>query len=302
MSETHLPIAEILQSPIDFGGIERLAYYGLKRCDVRPGSNGKPYAALVLADRTGEIPAKVWSNGALASELVSEVAPGMTVKVRFMVETFEGKPVLIVSRIRKAGPDEFDPADIVPATEKDTTAMFNTVKGIADSIRNPHLQALVAYLYATEGCEGRLLSAAASVDFGYAYRGGLLEMIHDALRFAQVVPTLGWDVDYDLVLTGVLLAGLGRMRAIESGLVVTSTDEGDLLGHVVLTLEEVTQAILALSDFPDDLAIKVKHIVASQNGRLEWGSPRAPQLPEAAIVHHLLSLTAAANKLSHRAR
>lgn len=300
MSEEHLPIAEIIHSPTEFSGAERLAYYGLKRCDVRPGSNGKPYAALVLADRSGEIPAKVWSNGKQASELVAGLAPGMVVKVQFAVETYEAKPVLIVSRIREARSDEYDPSDVVPTTAKDTAAMLDKVRQVADTIQNPHLHALVTSLYFTEGFEARLLSAAASVDFGYAYRGGLLEMIHDALLLAEALPQTGWAVDHDLVLAGVLLAGVGRMRAIESGLVMAATDEGELLGHVVLALEEVTQAIALLPDFPAELAIKVKHIVASQNGRLEWGSPRMPQMAEAAVVYHLLAMAAAVNKLSHK--
>ncbi len=68
---------------------------------------------------------------------------------------------------------------------------------------------------------------------------------------------------------------------------------GNLVGHLVLVDEEITQACIALKfdDKEEDIVV-LRHMVLAHHGLLEYGSPVRPRIMEAEILHQIDNLDA----------
>jgi 3'-5' exoribonuclease len=253
------------------------------------------FLTLILGDRSGQILARVWEN---APELAATFEVGDVLKVAGDVEEYLGRTQLIVHKLRPAKPDEFDLADFLPATERDVNAMLAQVDAVITGLSNPHLSALVRHFYDDANFRAKLAQAPAARRIHHAYLGGLLEHIVDMLRVARTVCEIYPELDADLLYTGVLLFDLGKLRTYDWTHEIAFTDEGRLVGHLVLTHEMINAALAQLPDFPADLSLRVRHMLVSHHGRYEWGSPRRPQTLEALALHHLEELSADLNRFA----
>lgn len=253
------------------------------------------FLTLILSDRSGQILARVWEN---APDAAATFAEGDVLKVAGDVEAYLGRTQLIVHKLRPARPDEFDLADFLPATEHDVNAMLEQVDAVIAGLADPHLSALVRHFYDEPEFRAKLTRAPAARRIHHAYLGGLLEHIVDMLRLARAVCELYPALDADLLYTGVLLFDLGKLQTYDWTREIAFTDEGRLVGHLVLTAELVSAALAQLPDFPADLSLRVRHMLVSHHGRYEWGSPRRPQTLEALALHHLEELSADLNRFA----
>lgn len=251
------------------------------------------FLTLILSDRSGQLLARVWDN---APDLAATFEEGDVVKVAGDVEEYLGRTQLIVQKLRPAQPEEFDLADFLPATERDVNALLAEAEAAIASLSNPHLKALAQHFYADEDFRKKLVQAPAARRVHHAYLGGLLEHITDMLKLARTVCGLFPALDADLLYTGVLLFDLGKVREYDWAREIAFTDEGRLVGHIVLTSELISAVIAQLPDFPADLSLRLRHMLVSHHGRYEWGSPRRPQTLEALALHHLEELSADLNR------
>lgn len=259
------------------------------------------FLTLILRDRTGDILARVWEG---APDLAETFAEGDVVKVAGDVEEYLGRTQLIVQKLRRAQPDEFDPADFLPATTRDVAAMQAQVQSAVDGLAQPHLAALVRRFYDNPDFRARLARAPASRRRHHAYLGGLLEHLVDILALCEAAAKVAPEINRDLLLAGALLHVVGKLREIVWEPAIDYTDEGRLLGHLVLSAQSVAEAVAGLPDFPDALRLRIEHMLVSLHGRYEWGSPRRPQTLEALTLHHVETLSAQLNRFSqllHRA-
>ena len=253
------------------------------------------FLTLILGDRTGEVVARVWENAPEVDALFNE---GDVLKVQGAVEEYLGRTQLIVQKLRLAQPEEYDLADFLPATERDVPAMLAEVDDNIARLADPHLAALARYFYDDPQFRAQLAQAPATRRVHHAYLGGVLEHLTDTLKLCEAVLGLYPELDADLLRTGVLLHDLGKVREYNWESEIEYTDEGRLLGHIVLGAEMVAAAIAALPDFPPELSLRLRHMLASQHGRYEWGSPRRPQTLEAIALHHLTEMSAQLNRFS----
>lgn len=251
------------------------------------------FLTLILSDRSGQILARVWDN---APDLAATFEEGDVVKVAGDVEEYLGRTQVIVQKLRPAQPEEFDLADFLPATERDVNALLAEADAAMAGLSNPHLKALALHFYANADFRAKLAQAPAARRVHHAYLGGLLEHIADMLKLARAVCELYPALDADLLITGVLLFDLGKVREYDWAREIAFTDEGRLVGHLVLTNELVNAALSQLPDFPADLSLRLRHMLVSHHGRYEWGSPRRPQTLEALALHHLEELSADLNR------
>jgi 3'-5' exoribonuclease len=254
----------------------------------RDRSKGE-FLSLVLADRSGEIIARVWDN---ASELAESFEEGDVLKVAGDVGEYLGRPQLIIQKLRRAEEGEYDLPDLQAAASRDAATMLAEVRAAYTALNNPFLGALVRRFYEDDEFVGRLSRAPAARQIHHAYVGGLLEHLTEMLALAGTVLTLYPQINADLLLAGVLLHGVGKVAEFEVIRGINQTDAGRLLGHLVLSDEQVSQAIADIPDFPPELSLRLRHMLVSQRGRLEWGSPRQPQTLEALALHHIENLTA----------
>jgi 3'-5' exoribonuclease len=266
-------------------------YYLVRQKALEPfrdRSKGE-FLNLMLADRSGEITARVWED---AAQLAATFTEGDVVKVAADVGEYQGRPQLIIQRLRRAEDDEYNLSDFQRSARAEIPAMLGQVRAAVDGLADPHLAGLVRHFYDNPRFVNRLVRAPSARRVHHAYLGGLLEHITEMLTLAQGLRQLFPEVHADLLTTGILLHAVGKLDEMAWERDITYTDEGRLLGHVVLGASALAAALAQVTDFPPELALRVQHMLVSQHGRQEWGSPREPQTLEAIALHHLENLTA----------
>ena len=251
---------------------------------IRHTRSGDLYLDLELRDISGHISGKIWDT---VSELNEKFEAGDAVVVSGDVESFMDRPQLVVRKINKATVQHysrygFDPAHVVPTSKKDPIKMWNEIEDIINGMKNKYLQSLVATIY--ESNKKQLMIHPASVKMHHNFRSGFLEHILTMAQIAKKISPL-YSVDLDLVLAGVLLHDIGKLKEINSDYEAEYTDEGNLIGHIVIGRDMVLSAINKIRKFPEDLSQKIEHIILSHQGKYEWQSPKMPSFPEALLVH-----------------
>jgi len=251
---------------------------------IRHTRSGDLYLDLELRDISGHISGKIWDT---VSELNEKFEAGDAVVVSGDVESFMDRPQLVVRKINKATVQHysrygFDPAHIVPTSKKDPIKMWNEIEDIINGMKSKYLQSLVATIYKSN--KKQLMIHPASVKMHHNFRSGFLEHILTMAQIAKKISPL-YSVDLDLVLAGVLLHDIGKLKEINSEYEAEYTDEGNLIGHIVIGRDMVLSAINKIRKFPEDLSQKMEHIILSHQGKYEWQSPKMPSFPEALLVH-----------------
>jgi len=245
------------------------------------------FLTLVLSDRTGQVIGRVWEG---ATALADTFNLEDIVKVAGDVEEYQGRTQLIVQRLRPAEPGETDLADFVPATTRDVTSMLASVRAEIEKLQDGHLLALVRFFYDDPAFVNALQQAPAARRLHHAYLGGWLEHLTQLLALSDTLLELYPELNGDLLRTGVLLLSAGKLREHTWTRDIELTDAARLLGQSVLGDEAIVGALSQLADFPPDLALRVRHMLASHRGRYEWGAARPPMTLEAIALHQLDSL------------
>jgi 3'-5' exoribonuclease len=253
---------------------------------------GLPYLALRLADRTGEVEGRIWDNALDFSSLFEK---DDFVKVRGEVDEFQGVLQLRVSKLRKCAPAEVQLEDFLPKTTKDVESMFGELKAIASGIRQPFLRKLAEAFFQDEPWARKFKLAPAAKAVHHVYLGGLLEHTLSVVQLVLLVAPRYKGIDQDLLLAGAVFHDLGKISELSFERSFDYTDPGRLLGHIILTVEMVDQKIRTIPDFPENLALLLKHLILSHHGEYEFGSPKLPMTLEALLLHHLDDLDAKVN-------
>lgn len=242
---------------------------------------GKPYDNVILQDKTGTIGAKIWDPGSVG---IDEFDVMDYVAVTGDITSFQGNLQLSVKRARKAEEGEYEPRDYLPISDYDIDGMFTELKGYINSIKNPYLNRLLHAFFDNAAFEKKFKfhSAAKSVHHGFV--GGLLEHTLSVTRncdfFAKNYPIL----NRDLLLTAAMFHDVGKMAELSAFPENDYTDAGQLLGHIVIGCEWVSNEIKKIEGFPVVLANELKHCILAHHGELEFGSPKKPALVEAVCL------------------
>jgi len=276
--------------------VERLIVL-LNHKELRQSATGSLYIRAVLSDTSGQIEARMWDA---SQDLFDSLPAGGLVEVRGRVDSYRGRPQFIIDGLHVPEESEYDPADFLPQTQQDVEAMWERVKAILRTIRNPFLLKLVGQFVNDEEFVRGFKRAPAARTNHHAFLGGLLEHTLNLLEVAQRVLPHYPKVNADLVLAGLFLHDAGKVRELRCDTSFDYTDEGQLVGHIVqaaLWIHEKARALEANADQPidHDLLTRLLHIIVSHHGRYEFGSPRLPATPEAYMVHYLDNLDARLN-------
>jgi 3'-5' exoribonuclease len=161
-----------------------------------------------------------------------------------------------------------------------------------ESLRNPDLKRLLAALLADPAIAEAYREAPAARQLHHAWLGGLLEHVVSLLALAERVATHYPMLDRDLLVTGVVLHDIGKIRELTWQLGFAYTVEGVLLGHIQMGVDLVEKTIATLPGFPDRLRTLVLHMILAHHGKLEFGSPKLPMTPEALVLNFLDDLDA----------
>lgn len=256
----------------------------VKYKEVRQKKTGEPYLSLILADRTGELDAKMWDN-------VEEVREAFDrddfVKVRGTVVLFRDRPQLQIHKLRKLEESEISLADYLPATRHDPAAMFAELRGYVEAMAQPGLRQLLLAILDDPEIGPRFCRAPAAKTLHHAFFGGLLEHVLSLARAARLIVQNYPAVNADLLLAGVVLHDIGKIDELSYVRSFGYTGEGQLLGHIVQALEIVHRKIAQQPGFPRRLQVALEHLILSHHGQYDFGSPKLPMFPEALLLHAL---------------
>ena len=223
--------------------------------------------------------AKIWDPGSLGIDDFDELD---YIAVTGDVTSFQGAYQLNIKRLRKAQQGEYLPEDYLPCSDKDVDLMYEELLGFIQSVRAPYLRQLLESFFVQE--EGfaknfKFHSAAKSVHHGFV--GGLLEHTLGVTKncdyFAQAYPML----DRDLLITAAIFHDIGKLSELSAFPRNDYTDEGQLLGHIMIGAQMVSDRIRTIAGFPETKARELLHCILSHHGELEFGSPKKPALMEA---------------------
>ncbi len=260
-------------------------------CDkeIRTGNSGKPYLRLSLGDRTGVIEARMWEN---FEKDAAAIARDDFAKVQGRVDLFNGRKQLRVDRIRRAEPGEIELDDFFPHTKENVDALETQLREHAAAVRNPWLQQLLARVLDEPSVMPRFRRAPAARSMHHAFIGGLLEHVVSLCRLCRAIGDLYPEADVDWLLTAAVLHDIGKLDELTYERSFNYSDEGQLLGHIVIGLEMVTRQMDAIEGFPAEMKTLVKHLIISHHGKYEFGSPKLPAFREAVLFNFLDDLDA----------
>lgn len=260
---------------------------------LRANRNADLYLLATLRDSTGQMNGMMWN---VTEQSVGHVSSGDYVKVRGKVQLYQGALQMIITHIDHVDGGQVDPTEFHPETSLEAARYRERFDAIVSELRDD-LRALVGCFQADEELMNDFESAPAGVKAHHAYPGGLIEhtvtMMEVALRLRAVYA----DLDVDLLLAGVFLHDLGKIREMDWETSFVYTDEGQLVGHMPIAVEMVSAKVAEVrargnAEIDDETVWRLKHMIISHHGTYEFGSSRLPMTPEAIALHYIDNLDA----------
>ncbi|MBO5093798.1 MAG: HD domain-containing protein, partial [Lachnospiraceae bacterium] len=245
--------------------------------------NGKAYENVILQDRTGTIDAKIWDPNSAGIEEFDSLD---YIEVYGEITSFQSALQVNMKRVRLCREGEYDPADYLPVSEKNIDTMYGELLSLIDSVQNSYLKALLNRFFRDDEKfikAFRQSSAAKTVHHGFV--GGLLEHTLSVTKLCEYYCGTYPLLNRDLLLTAAMCHDIGKTKELSLFPENDYTDEGQLLGHIVMGAEMIGEAARAIAGFPKGLESELKHCILSHHGEYEFGSPKKPALIEAAALN-----------------
>jgi 3'-5' exoribonuclease len=252
--------------------------------EIRQKKSGEFYLSLLLADRTGELDAKMWDN---VAEVIDAFDRDDFVRVKGLVQIFHNRPQMTIHKVRLMDDSEIDFGDYFPSSRRDQDEMWRELRGIVAGIANVHLKGLLCAVLDDEEIARRYRRAPAAKHIHHAFLGGLIEHVLSLCGLARMAAQHYSFIDADLLLTGAILHDIGKIYELNYERGFSYSNDGQLLGHIHIGLRMIADKLRDLPQFPPALRSLVEHMVLSHHGKLEFGSPKVPQFPEALMLHYL---------------
>ena len=259
-----------------------IEHYLCKRKESRESRAGKTFLSLKLQDKTGMLDAKIW-------EMTSEIGPfeeGNIVKIDGQVTSYQNELQVKITKLRKSREGEYEPMEFIPTSKRDIGEMYAKVVGLINSVKNPHIKTLLENIMVKNEAQAKTFQThSAAMHMHHSYMGGLLE---HTLSVAEICDDLGRRYKYinrDILLAGALLHDIGKIYELAPLPQSEYTDDGQMLGHIIIGIEMIGAEIAKIPNFPPEAASLIKHCIVSHHGEFEFGSPKLPSTAEALLLH-----------------
>ncbi|MEK7466103.1 MAG: HD domain-containing protein [Planctomycetota bacterium] len=274
----------------DLAGTEAVdQVFLLGNVEVRQKKNGEPFLNLELVDRSGRMQAKVWDGAEMVQR---KIRTGDYVRVRGQVKIYNKRLDMAIASIIAVDEKSVDKGAFVPRTKKDPVQLALAWKEIVAGVKNDWLKRLLRTFVEDEGWFAKFCESPAAVRLHHACIGGLLEHVVTLARAALAIAPLYPNLDKDLLVTGIFLHDVGKVRELSSDRVFAYTDEGRLVGHIAIGSQMLEEVVAGIEGFPEELRLRLQHMILAHHGQLEYGSPVKPMTLEAVALHHLDNLDA----------
>jgi 3'-5' exoribonuclease len=271
---------------------------------LRANRQGNLYLHLELRDKTGTVGARLWNA---TENLARQFEPGDYLHVRGKTQVFQGALQIILTHLEVVASSQIEPEEFLPQSSQNVTKLLARLREVLLAMSNPHLRALVECFLIDDTFVTKFTAAPAGIKNHHAYQGGLIEHVVSLLNVADRIADLYPEIDRDLLLTGIFLHDIGKIDELSYDRAFTYTDQGQLVGHLVMGVEMLREKVersaeLTGDTFPPELLLRLKHMIVSHHGTHEFGSPRLPMTLEAIALHYLDNLDAKVHTFSREIR
>jgi 3'-5' exoribonuclease len=260
-------------------------FFLVKESLCKISSNNKKYLDIYLADKSGEINAKLWD---CTNEQELSFGQGIIVKVKGTITLWQGKSQLNIEKIRVAKEeDNLTMSDFIPTAPYEADVMLDELYSFIEKIHNEDMRQIVAKII--EETKEKLLIQPAAMKNHHNVRAGLLYHIVTMLKVGESLSSIYPLVNKDLLLAGIILHDISKIDEMESneiGLISDYTFEGQLLGHIIQGIKRIERVARELGA-DNEISILLQHMVLSYHYEPEFGSPKRPMIPEAEILHYI---------------
>ena len=245
--------------------------------------NGKNYETVSLQDRTGQLDAKIWDPN---SDAICEFEALDYIYVAGTVSMFNGSLQASLKQVRKADEGEYIPADYLPMTKKNTRAMYTELMSFASGVKDPYLSKLLKSFFVDDRAFiSSFTRHSAAKTVHHSFVGGLLEHTLSVTKLAGFMADAYPAINRDLLITAAMLHDIGKTQELSFFPTNEYTDDGQLLGHIMIGAEMIHDHITGIEGFPALLETELKHCILAHHGEYEFGSPKKPALIEALALN-----------------
>lgn len=252
--------------------------------EIRQKKSGEPYLSMSLVDRTGDIEAKMWDN---VTEVMNTFERDDFIRARGRIQVYQNRPQFTVYKLQRIDDGLINLQDFFPASLRNPDEMFAELRQFVAGMENIHLRELLNALLDDPQIADRYRRAPAAKTIHHAYLGGLLEHVLSLCNLSRFVATHYPFLDVDLMLAGAITHDLGKIEELSYRRSFGYTDDGQLLGHIIIGLRFIDDKLRAMPDFPPRLRSLLEHMILSHHGELEFGSSKVPVFAEALMLHYL---------------
>ena len=263
-------------------GDELKSVYHVKTKSQATAKTGKEYFNVCLSDKTGTIDAKIWD---VSSPGIEEFKAGNFVFVEGEVLLYNNQLQVRINRLRVADKDEYNSEDYFATSKFSKDDMAKELDSLIAEVKNKNYNKLLkAFFVDDKKFREKFLSHQGAKVVHHSFVSGLIEHTLSTTRLAKAIAQNYNDINLDLVITTALLHDIAKMDEIASYPENEYTDEGMLVGHIVLGYEMISKKIDELGGFSENDKYELLHCILSHHGTPEFGSPKQPMLMEAYVV------------------
>ncbi len=259
-----------------------IGHYLCKQKQSLKSRAGKTYLSLKLQDKTGIIDAKIWEiNNSIQNFDESDY-----IKIDATVVSYQNELQLRINKLRKSQVGEFFESDYIPTTDKNIDELYKKILEYINSIANTYVKKLVEDIFINnKDISENFKSHSAAKTMHHSYMGGLIEHTLSVVQICDFMCGRYKSVNRDILISTALLHDIGKIFELSNFPDNDYTDEGQLLGHIIIGMELITETAAKIEKFPQDLLNLLKHSIISHHGEYEFGSPKRPKTIEAFILH-----------------
>lgn len=277
----------------------------VKYAAVQTGRTGKPYMNVILADKKGELEARIFDQ---VPKYTHQVVKDAIVQVEGVAQSFQGRVQVHIKDLVIAREDEVNMDELLAEVKLNPEALYTELKNLISSMSDPHYKPLMESIFIDDAeIIQRVKRAPAAKSLHHAYPVGLLEHVVSIVKMLDFLAAhYGPKVNRDLLFVGGLMHDLGKVWELQYDRTTDYTTEGRLVGHLVMGSELIGEKIRILessgklsSPFPEEKKLLAKHMVLAHHGKLEYGSPKEPVCVEALIVHMIDDLDSKVNAIQN---
>lgn len=244
---------------------------------------GKEYASLILQDKSGTVDAKIWD---LKSPGINDISAMDYIVVEADVNMFNNSLQLNIRRVRKADAGEYMIENYIPVSKYSIESMYNELKEKVSSIKNIHLNRLLNAIFIEDTAfASKFKSSSAAKNVHHSFMGGLMEHSLSVVRLCEFYCKSYPILNRDLLISAALCHDIGKIEELSPFPENDYTDEGQLLGHIIIGCEIISKKAQKIEGFPEKLLNELKHCILSHHGELEYGSPKKPAIIEALALN-----------------